>query len=268
MSYQISEVVELDELREMAELFAAIWERPGEQPINSDILRALSHSGNYIAGTRSENRLIGGIVGWLGGHPPDELHVHSHILGVLPGIEAKGLGFALKQHQRTWCLERGVKAVEWTFDPLVRRNAYFNLTKLGAEAASYLVDFYGVMYDGINAGEESDRILMRWELDSPKAVAAALGNGESPDADRLAREGATRALSVGPGDEPVSGPLEGAIAICQMPADIVAMRRAQPELGRRWRRAVRDSLGAALDQGYAITGATRDGWYVLQRKPR
>ena len=152
MEFPIEELSELDDLRELAELFAVVWGRPGEPPINSDILRALAHSGNYLAGTRLDGRLVGGIVGWLGGHPPHELHMHSHILGVVPGIEARGLGFALKQHQRRWCLERSVGAVEWTFDPLVRRNAYFNLTKLGAEATRYLVDFYGTMNDGINAG--------------------------------------------------------------------------------------------------------------------
>ena len=267
MAYDIREFAELDELREMADLFALIWGSPGEQPINADILRALAHSGNYIAGARSEDRIIGGIVGWLGGHPPHDLHMHSHILGVLPGIEAKGLGFALKQHQRAFCLERGVKAVEWTFDPLVRRNAYFNLTKLGAEAASYLVNFYGVMDDGLNAGEESDRILIRWELNSARAVAAAHGTHQSPDAERFALEGATRALSVGASDEPVEGQVDGMVVLCQVPTDIVAMRRARPALARRWRRAVRDSLRAALERGYAITGATRDGWYVLRLRP-
>src|SRR5690348_10263716 len=160
MAPEITELTELDELREVAELFAIVWERPGEPPIGSDVLRALSHSGNYIAGARSDGRLIGGIAGWLGMHVAGDLHMHSHILGVLPGDEARGLGFALKQHQRAWCLERGVRAVEWTFDPLVRRNAHFNFTKLGAEAAHYLVDFYGPMDDGINTGDESDRILM------------------------------------------------------------------------------------------------------------
>ena len=79
-------------------------------------------------------------MGWLGGHPPHELHMHSHILGVLPGSETHGLGFDLKQHQRRWCLARGVTVMEWTTDPLVRRNAYFNVTKLGAEAPTYLVN--------------------------------------------------------------------------------------------------------------------------------
>jgi len=152
VKYEIKELTDLEDLRRLGELFAVVWGRPGEPPMSSDILRALGHSGNYISGAFADGRLIGGLVGWLGGDPRHELHMHSHILGVLPDNEARGLGFGLKQHQRTWCLERGVMVMEWTTDPLVRRNAYFNLTKLGAEAPRYLVDFYGQMRDGIKAG--------------------------------------------------------------------------------------------------------------------
>ena len=243
MSFAIRELTELDELRDVAELFAIVWERPGEPPISSDVLRALSHSGNYIAGARAAGdggRLIGGIAGWLGMHAPGELHMHSHILGVLRGDEAKGLGFALKQHQRTWCLERGVRAVEWTFDPLVRRNAHFNLAKLGAEASEYLVDFYGGMNDGINAGDESDRILVRWDLDSPKAIAAADGRPFAPE-------------------------VEGDHALVRVPEDIVAIRRHDPELARRWRQRVREELGGAMSRGYRVTGFTSAFEYVLRR---
>jgi len=260
MEFAIEELSDLDDLRELAELFAVVWGRPGEPPINSDILRALAHSGNYLAGTRSDGRLVGGIVGWLGGHPPHELHMHSHILGVVPGIEARGLGFALKQHQRRWCLERSVGAVEWTFDPLVRRNAYFNLTKLGAEATRYLVDFYGTMNDGINAGDESDRILIRWELASEKAAQAAKGTPPEPVVD----EGAARILVVGANEAPVAQDLEGNPALMQVPDDIVALRRRAPELARAWRQAVRAALGDAMSAGYRITSVTRDGWYVLR----
>ena len=172
MSMEIRELHDIEDLEVLAQLFASIWGRTGEPPINSDILKALALSGNYLSGAYADGRLIGGLVGWLGGAPPHDLHMHSHILGVLPGRERHGLGFELKQHQRSWCLARGVKVMEWTTDPLVRRNAYFNLTKLGAEAPEYLVNVYGQMRDGINAGEESDRLLIRWHLDSERAEAA------------------------------------------------------------------------------------------------
>ena len=169
---EIKELEQMAEMQALAELFATIWGRPGEPPVDASTLRALSHSGNYVAGAHAQGRLVGGLIGWMGGHPPRDLHLHSHILGVLPDTETRGLGFALKQHQRTWCMERGVMSIMWTFDPLVRRNAYFNLNKLGADAVEYLENFYGAMNDGINTDDESDRFVIRWTLDSPKAVAA------------------------------------------------------------------------------------------------
>ncbi len=261
----ISELHELDHMRELERLFSAVWELPGEPPIGSDLLKALAHSGNYVVGAREQNRLVGGLVGWLGGSPPHELHMHSHILGVAADSQVRGLGFELKQHQRRWCLERGVKVVEWTFDPLVGRNAHFNLTKLGAQAREYLVNFYGEMADGLNAGEESDRLLIRWHLDSAQAESAAAGRASEAAVDDLLLDGATVVLSVGQAGEPVVGSSSAPVLLCQVPADIVHVRRADPRLAHSWRLALRRTLSEAFDGGYAVTGATRTGWYVLVR---
>ena len=235
----IEELHELEDLRELQDLFLKVWERSTEPPLNSDVMRALSHAGNHVAGVRGgDGRLVAGIVGWLGMYPDRDLLLHSHILGVLPGSDSHGLGFALKQHQRAWCLARGIKTVEWTFDPLVRRNASFNLRKLGADAAEYLVDFYGPMLDRINAGVESDRILVRWHLESDKAVAAAVGRPHEVE-------------------------VTAASVLCEVPEDIVGIRATDPELAGRWRREVRDKLGAHLMAGGRVEGFTRDGAYVL-----
>ena len=261
----IGELRELEELRELQALWAIIWERPDAPPVNTDMLRALSHSGNYVAGARVGGRMVGGLVGWLGVSSANELHMHSHILGVVATSQAAGVGFDLKQDQRRWCLERGVKSVEWTTDPLVRRNAYFNLTKLGAGASEYLVNFYGPMTDGLNAGEESDRLLITWDLDSPRAHAAAEGLAAEPDVEGLLRDGAAAILSVGDAGEPVVGEAPGArVLICQVPEDIVAIRHADPALARSWRLALRGVLHHELRHGYVVTGATRAGWYVLR----
>jgi predicted GNAT superfamily acetyltransferase len=262
-NFAISELYELEDMRELERLFAAVWERPDEPPIGSDVMRALAHSRNYVAGAREGSRLVGGLVGWLGGSPPDDLHMHSHILGVVADGQVRGLGFQLKQHQRRWCLDRGIKVVEWTFDPLVRRNAHFNLTKLGAEARQYLVNFYGQMVDGLNAGEESDRLLIGWRLDSAQVEAAATGSAPQPAEEQLLRDGATIVLSVGPSGEPVAGAPFSSTLLCQVPEDIVAIRRTNPGLAHAWRLASRRVLGAAFDDGYRVSGATRTGWYVL-----
>jgi len=237
---EIKELDNMPQMHELAELFATIWGRLGEPPIDSSTLRALSHSGNYVVGAFSEERMVGGLIGWLGGHPPGDLHLHSHVLGVLPGSEAHGVGFQLKQHQRTWCMDRGVTSIEWTYDPLVRRNAHLNLVKLGADAVEYLVNFYGPMDDGINTDEESDRVLVRWNLQSEKAAAAAAGH-----------------------------PLEfrpnaGALLV-PVPGDIVAIRRDDHELARRWRHQLREALGGAMSRGYRVTGFSSAFEYVLSR---
>lgn len=254
--FSIAELAEVDDLRDLAEVFAMVWEHPGEPPISSNILKALSLSGNYVSGGFVDGRLVGGLVGWFGGVPHD-LHMHSHILGVVSGSAAQGLGFELKQHQRRWCLERGVKVIEWTTDPLIRRNAYFNLTKLGARASRYLVDAYGAMTDGINAGEESDRWLIRWQLETSRS--------DEPELEALRRDGAAAVLSVGDAGEPVATASSSRVLLCQVPEDIVALRRSDPLLAREWRMALRRALTDSIAAGYAVTGATRSGWYVLQR---
>jgi predicted GNAT superfamily acetyltransferase len=173
--------------------------------------------------------------------------MHSHILGVLPDSQVRGLGFELKQHQRRWSLERGIGVIEWTTDPLVRRNVYFNLGKLGAQARSYLVNFYGVMADGLNAGEESDRLLISWELNSTQARAAATGRAGEPELDSLLRDGADVVLSVGRSGEPMSITSNARVLICEVPEDIVAVRHTQPAMARSWRVALRQALGGAFE---------------------
>jgi predicted GNAT superfamily acetyltransferase len=264
VAFSIVELSEIDDLRKLSDLFAEVWGRAGEPAINADVLKALAHSGNYVSGAFVGARLVGGLVGWFGGVPPHELHLHSHILGVVAGSEAHGLGFELKQHQRRWCLERDVKVMEWTTDPLVRRNAYFNLTKLGAEAHRYLVNVYGEMTDGINAGEESDRLLMSWRLDSSSAEAAAAGRGPEPRLEQLRRKGAEEVLVVGGEGEPVVKSSSARVLLCQVPDDIVSLRRSEPSLARAWRLALRKTFTEAIESGYEVSGATRAGWYVLE----
>lgn len=264
MNAEIRELDDIGDLRLLANLFAAVWRMPGEPSLGPDVLKALAHSGSYVAGAFAQGTLIGGLVGWLGGDPRHELHLHSHILGVLPDSEARGLGFELKQHQRRWCVERGVMVMEWTTDPLVKRNVYFNLTKLGAEAPDYFVNFYGEMRDGINAGEESDRLLIRWRLDSERAQSAAAGRPQEPDVEKLLEWGSDAVLQVGPSGEPAITESSARVVLCQVPEDIVELRRSNPALARAWRAALRRALGGAIDRGYTITGATRSGWYVLE----
>lgn len=263
---RVAELEDLDEIVEASRLWERVWATgPDDAQVPPELLRALAHAGNYAAGAFSGSALVGAVAGFLGRHD-GELHLHSHILGVVPEVQGRSVGFALKQHQRAWCLTREIEKVTWTYDPLVRRNAYFNLAKLGAEAGQYLPNFYGIMTDAINAGEESDRILMGWRLVSPRAVAASERRLSEPDLDALRASGARVLLREDERGEPVVEGGHGRLLLCRVPEDIVALRARDAGRARAWRLALRETLGDAMVRGFAVTGMTRSGWYVLEAR--
>ena len=177
----IRELTDLADLEAACRLFDEIWRpSPANPPLTLELMRALTKAGNYAAGAYDGTRLVGACVGFFG--PPAEESLHSHIAGVSADMAGRSVGFALKLHQRAWALRRDVTEIAWTFDPLVRRNAYFNLVKLGARPAEYLPNFYGGMNDGINGGADSDRLLMHWDLRSPLVAAACAGRPEPASA--------------------------------------------------------------------------------------
>ena len=98
-------------------------------------------------------------------------YLHSHMLAVRPSHRNRGLGAQLKWEQRREALSRGIKHMEWTFDPLVIPNAFLNIHRLGAIARAYRVDFYGVSSSRLQGGLPTDRLLAEWELDSPRVEA-------------------------------------------------------------------------------------------------
>jgi len=98
-------------------------------------------------------------------------YLHSHMLAVRQTRRNRGLGAQLKWEQRREALSRGIKYMEWTFDPLVIPNAFLNIHRLGAISRAYLVDFYGVSSSRLQGGLPTDRLLAEWELDSPRVEA-------------------------------------------------------------------------------------------------
>jgi predicted GNAT superfamily acetyltransferase len=259
----VREVTELVELQDVVRLFSAIWGRDANPPMTVELLRAFSKAGNYAGGAFDEGRRFGASV-WLFPAPAEHAP-HSHTAGVEPGLNGRHVGFALKLHQRAWALRRGVSEIAWTFDPLVSRNAYFNIVKLGAHPDEYLPNFYGTMLDSINGDDDSDRLLVRWRLRSPQVVAACRGHHAPAGVTDELAAGATVGLGVSADGEPEPGDLDGATVLVAVPRDIGALRSHDPELAARWRVAVRDALERLIGNGGRIEGFDRSGWYVVRR---
>src|SRR5690554_668146 len=159
---------------EVRALFDATWGgEPTNPTVTVELLRALSKAGAYVVGAYDGHRLAGATVGFFG--PPQERTLHSHVTGVSSAMRGRNVGLALKLFQRVWALEREITSIMWTFDPLVRRNAHFNITKLGARPVEYLPNFYGSMLDQINRDGESDRILVRWNINAASDMTGSEG---------------------------------------------------------------------------------------------
>jgi predicted GNAT superfamily acetyltransferase len=135
----------------------------GGQHLDREVVRALAASGNVSWGASDGERIVGFVLGWAG-VDDDGLHVHSHMLASIPDSRHRGVGTALKFAQRAQALDQGIDTMRWTFDPLLARNAWLNIGKLGAVIDRFERDFYGSMQDSLNQGERSDRAFVVWDL--------------------------------------------------------------------------------------------------------
>jgi predicted GNAT superfamily acetyltransferase len=215
-------------------VFSATW--GVGRGADASTLQAIAHAGNPVLIARRGDAVLGALFSFLGWH--GGLHVHSHMTAVDPHTRSTGVGFALKLAQRAQCLENGVPEVRWTYDPLIRRNARFNLWKLGAHVSAFRPDFYGVLDDAINGSDRSDRFEVSWRLDSPEVELALDGVPRDPD---------------GGGDD------------VALPADYEALRRDDPAAAARLRESSREAFAAAIDARSTVR-FTGTG-YVFDRGP-
>jgi predicted GNAT superfamily acetyltransferase len=228
-----------------------------QQTVPRELIRALAKSGNAPYGALADGKLVGYVMGWIGVDERDGPHVHSHMLAAVPDRRHRGVGYALKLAQRAQALEQGIGIVRWTFDPLVARNAYFNLHKLGAVADRFERDYYGEMADELNRGDRSDRFEVRWELMRPPGPWPVELEGD-PVVLRRRDDGSPERV----------GDPEAPAAIVEVPADHAALRGSDAPLARAWRDASADAIWACLEAGLVGLAFLRErGAYVFARTP-
>ena len=230
------QVRKLDNLQDQdsaRKIFDITWSLDAGTEITPNLLQAMVHSGSYLSGAFVDNKIVGTAFAFPATN--GGLHLHSHMTAVLPEYRDKGVGYALKIDQWNWAKKKNYSQLSWTFDPLVRRNAKLNIVKLGVDISAYHPNFYGDMPDALNAGDESDRLMVSWstDLDAPKAR-ELITNPESSD------------------------------ILIEIPEDIVAIRSKNQSESMKWRRQVREQFMAAFEKNGKVIGFSANNEYVVR----
>lgn len=155
----------IDEFEACVRVEREVWKSADIDVVAIPLFVVASHTGGQVLGAFDGRQLVGfamAIAGWRDRKP----FLHSHMAAVLDAYRNRGIGRRLKLAQRDDALARGIDLVEWTFDPLVTRNAYFNFVKLGAAARRYLPNAYGITTSPLHDSLPTDRLVAEWHLRS------------------------------------------------------------------------------------------------------
>lgn len=269
----------IDELAQLKTVEKEVWGMADDDAIPLTLAIALKAAGNIFIGAfdkpkSDKEKMVGFAFGFLG-REHGATTIHSHMLAVLDAYRHLDLGAKLKQAQRERALAMGVHEMTWTFDPLQSRNAHFNFAKLGVVSETYKVDFYGPETSSVLHRNGTDRLWVRWLLNSRRVrdrIAGKSGRAETLDALRLL---APLVRFDGKG-KPARAELGEALGreriSIEIPGDILAVEHADAALAREWREATRWAFRESLKAGFFVAefcrsmrGQQGPGAYLLQR---
>ena len=239
-----------------------IWGR-GFEAVPAAILQVAIECGGIVAGAFDAHDRLAGFVFGLTGLGDENRVIHwSHMLGVRPELRDAGVGRRLKEYQRGELARRRIDEMYWTYDPLIAKNAHFNLNVLGARVVRYVTDMYGKTGSPLHHGMPTDRLVVVTDTSRPQ-------RNVSPTLEPS--EACIPVLSARPRpDEPViTTGTPSPLARLEIPTDFARLLTKDPEEARHWHAATRRHFQWALDSGYSITGLRRDpntsrSFYMLE----
>ncbi|HXJ96858.1 MAG TPA: GNAT family N-acetyltransferase [Terriglobia bacterium] len=245
----------IGELEACIRLQKQIWGYADSELYPLRLFVNLTHIGGHVIGAfcSSGRGRAGELVGFVSGMPAwrdGKRYVHSLSLGVARGHENQGLGRMLKAEQREVSLQAGIARIEWTFDPLRAKNAFFNIVRLGAITRRYQPDYYGHVESRLQQGLPSDRLVCEWWLNSARvraALAPSAPSGGPPPALAARGRGGERAIEI--------------------PLDLTTLAEQEPDRARKLQRDVRRRFEGCFRRGLAVTGFERGdgvGRYLLE----
>ena len=237
---ELRALTETRQFQEAVELQRTVWGFNDVELLPVRLFVVATKVGGQAFGAYDGNGMVGFLLAIPGLKPGGGSYLHSHMLGVLAEYRNRGVGRLLKMRQRQDALRRGIDLVEWTFDPLELKNAFFNMERLGAIVRRYVENQYGTTTSPLHGGLPTDRCVAEWWLASPLAEAVLAGR--------------TPARNV---EERI-----------EVPADIDVIRREQPRRAREIQKSLGTRLTGGFDRGLAVIGferSDRAGTYLLGR---
>jgi predicted GNAT superfamily acetyltransferase len=251
-----------EDCRACVELQRHVWGWDQGEIVPATLLHVVDFVGGLVAGAfDAKNNLLGFVFG-ITGMRDGELAHWSHMLGVHESARNLGLGRMLKEYQRSVLSAAGVTHVYWSFDPLMAKNAHFNINRLGATVEEYVSDMYGVTESPLHLGMATDRLIVRLDTDAPPRAPV-----------RIATDQGLSVLTPFPRLNDVSlsvGDWSPDVVLIEMPTEILEVLERSPSTAQTWRLAVRDHFRWAVKRGYSVTGVHRNAagdraFYVLSR---
>ena len=274
----IRDLKSIDDLSQLKAVEKEVWGMADEDTLPLTLAIACKAVGNIFVGAfdkeKDKDKLVGFAFGFLG-REHGVTTIHSHMLAVLDAYRHLDLGSRLKQAQRERAMAMGVREMTWTYDPLQSRNAHFNFSKLGVISETYKVDFYGPETSSMLHRNGTDRLWVRWMLNSRRVrdrLAGKNARAETLDAMRLLAPLLRFDPSGKPGRADLAESLARQRVSIEIPGDILEVERTDMGLAREWRDATRWAFREAVKAGFivaefcrSIRGQQGPGAYLLQR---
>jgi len=236
----------LEEFQACVEVQKRVWGGADIDVVPLPLYVVAAETGGQVLGAFAGVPEAGNLVGFtlaLAGTHQGKAFFHSHMTAVLEGYRDRGIGRQLKLLQRQDALARGIELVEWTFDPLELKNAYFNLVRLGAIVRRFLPNCYGITTSPLHGGMPTDRLMAEWWLRSPRVEKIL---GEASQSSRGAQH-----------TVPSPQKSDGTLVRIHVPGGIDDIRQKDRSRALRVQREVREQFQSWLGRGYAATAVER-----------
>ncbi len=236
---EIHQLSKLSEFAEVVRLQRDIWGFDDLELLPLRLFVVASKIGGQVLGAFDAGKMVAFCLCIPGLKPGGTYYLYSHMLGVLPAFRNTGLGRKMKLEQRSYAIAAGISLIEWTFDPLELKNAFFNIERLGAVVHRYVHNQYGTTSSHLHGGLPTDRLVAEWWIQS-RRVETLVAEG-SFDRPRVA-------------------------ARISLSNNIAEIRSRQPKIARQLQRDIAGQFDTCFRSGLAVIGFERDdlaGTYLL-----